>query len=211
MADLHLWGRANSINVRKVMLCLQWLGLEHRRTDAGMAFGVVNSPQFLAMNPNSLVPVLQHGDFTLWESNVIVRYLCAQFSSGKLYPTELKARFDAERWMDWQQTTLNRAGGPAFKQWIRTPPDQRDPALIAQSCVATVPLWRQIDSHLTQQPCMAGAYMTMADLVIAVEVHRWFGLPQPESNLDQFPALKRWYSPLESAPQSQGVLDQALS
>src|SRR6218665_119181 len=108
---LRLWGRLSSINVRKVVLCAQVLGIELPRTDAGMAYGVVNTPDYLANNPNGLVPLLEDGDFRLWESNAIVRYLCAR--EGRLYPQDLRQRFDTERWMDWQQTTLNPATGPA--------------------------------------------------------------------------------------------------
>ena len=117
---LRLWGRLSSINVRKVVLCAQVLGLEFERIDAGLSYGVVNTPDYRTKNPNGLVPLLEDGDFTLWESNVIVRYLCAREDSP-LYPQYLQRRADAERWMDWQQTTLNRESGAAFVQWFRTP------------------------------------------------------------------------------------------
>src|SRR5207253_7284266 len=106
--------------------------------DAGAAYGVVRTPEYIAKNPNSLVPLLEEPDgYTLYESNVIVRYLCAKHSAGKLYPSGLRARFDAERWMDWQQTTLNPAGREAFVQWVRTPADRRDPAAAERSVQAT--------------------------------------------------------------------------
>jgi hypothetical protein len=122
---LRLWGRTSSINVRKVLWTLQELGVPFERIDAGLAYGHNHTPDYLAKNPNALVPLLEDGDFTLWESNAIVRYLCARHAAATLYPEDLRTRFDAERWMDWQQTTLNRAGGPAFIQWIRTPAEQR--------------------------------------------------------------------------------------
>ena len=124
---LQIWGRLNSLNVRKVVWAAQETGMPFTRTDAGMAFGIVKTPQYLQMNPNALVPTLQDGELVLWESNVIVRYLCAKYGAPALYPQDLAQRFDAERWMDWQQTTLNRASGPAFVQLIRTPEAQRDP------------------------------------------------------------------------------------
>eukprot|EP01041_Mallomonas_annulata_P015713 gene15714-33190_t len=111
--------------------CAQVLGIDLPRTDAGLAFGVVDTPDYRASNPNGLVPLLRDGDFTLWESNAIVRYLCARHSLGNLYPEDLRSRFVAEQWMDWQQTTLNPAGRDAFIQWIRTPASQRNEALIA--------------------------------------------------------------------------------
>ncbi|MDR7096907.1 glutathione S-transferase family protein [Hydrogenophaga laconesensis] len=203
---LHLWGRLSSINVRKVVLCAQVLGIELPRTDAGMAFGVVDTPAYLANNPNGLVPLLQDGDFRLWESNAIVRYLCAR--EGRLYPQDLRQRFDAERWMDWQQTTLNPATGPGFKQWIRTPEAQRDARVIEKSVAATEPLFALLDRHLSRQAFMAGDTVGMADIPIACEVHRWWGLPQTRPT---WPHLERWYAGWLALPASRGVLDLPLS
>jgi glutathione S-transferase len=203
---LQLWGRLSSINVRKVVLCAQVLGIELPRTDAGLAHGIVDTPDYRARNPNGLVPLLQDGDFTLWESNTIVRYLCAR--ENRLYPHNLRQRFDAERWMDWQQTTLNPAGSPGFKQWIRTPAAQRNAQVIAQSVAATEPLFALLDEHLSHQAFMTGDTLGMADIPIACEVHRWWGLPQPRP---AWPHLERWYAGWLALPASRGVLDLPLS
>ncbi len=205
---LHLWGRLSSINVRKVAWTLQELGAPFVRTDAGRAFGVVNTPEYQRLNPNALVPTLQDGALVLWESNVIVRYLCAKYAGAALYPSDLAERFDAERWMDWQQTTLNCAGGPAFIQWIRTPEAERDTEAIARSVAAMNPLLSWLDAHLAQRAFMAGSRFTMADIPIACEVHRWFNLPQPRP---AWPHLERWYADVSSRPATRGVLDLPLS
>ena len=113
---LKIWGRMSSINVKKVVWTAQELGLVFQRNEAGGQFGLVKTPEYLRLNPNALVPVMEDGDFVLWESNVIVRYLCAKHSPGQLYPNDLRERFEAERWMDWQQTTLGPAGRPGFCQ-----------------------------------------------------------------------------------------------
>ena len=98
---LKIWGRISSINVRKVVWCAQELALMFDRVDAGRDFGVVQTPAYRALNPNGLVPTIEDdsGDerVVLWESNVVVRYLCARHASGTLYPEPLAARFDAER------------------------------------------------------------------------------------------------------------------
>lgn len=205
---LHIWGRITSLNVRKVVWAAQECGVPFQRTDAGRAFGIVQTDAYKALNPNALVPTLEDGELVLWESNVIVRYLLAQYGDSTLYPTDLAARFDAERWMDWQQTTLNRAGSAAFMQWIRTAPAQRDMAAIAASVAATEPLLRQLDAHLQKQPFMAGAHFTMADIPIACEVHRWVNLPQSHPEL---PALERWYHAVSTRPATRGVLDVPLA
>jgi len=205
---LHIWGRISSINVKKVVWTAQELGLEFQRTDAGGLFGLVKTPEYLRLNPNSTVPVIEDDDFTLWESNVIVRYLCAKHASGQLYPTELRQRFDAERWMEWQQTTLNPASRAGFWQLIRTPVEQRNAALIAESNAAVEFLMTTLDAHLSKRLFMLGEHFSMADIPLACEVHRWFGLPQPRQSR---PNIERWYKAVCARHASKGVLDLALS
>jgi len=205
---LHLWGRISSINVRKVVWTAQELGLTVQRTDAGGPFGVVQEADYRRKNPNALVPLIEDGDVRIWESNVIVRYLCAKHSQGDFYPAGLPERFAAEQWMDWQQTTFNPAGRAAFIQWIRTPADQRDPALIAQSVAATEALLALMDEHLADHAYMGGDRFGMADIPLACEMHRWFGLPQPRPARTH---LDRWYQNILARPATRGVLDLPLS
>ena len=205
---LKIWGRMSSINVKKVVWTAQELGLDFQRTEAGGLFGVVKTPEYMRLNPNSLVPVIEDGDYVLWESNVIVRYLCARDSSGQMYPNALHDRFDAERWMDWQQTTLNPASRPGFWQLIRTPPEQRNVELIAASNAAVESMMATIDTHLATRDFMLGKRFTMADIPVACEVHRWFGLPQARQSR---PHIERWYESLRARQASKGVLDLALS
>jgi len=214
---LNIWGRISSINVRKVVWCAQELGLDFQRTEAGGKFGVVQTTEYRELNPNALVPCIDDGDgpgrVTLWESNVIVRYLCAKYGpagAAALYPAELPARFDAERWMDWQQTTLNPAGSPAFKQLVRTPAAERNPALIAHSIAAAEPLFALLDAHLASRPFMLGDRFTMADIPVGCEAHRWFGLPPNDYTRPAWPNVERWFAALRARPGARGVLDLAL-
>ncbi|CAM3650600.1 glutathione S-transferase family protein [Paracidovorax anthurii] len=205
---LRLWGRLSSINVRKVVWAAQELGLELQRTDAGGQFGLVREAPYLALNPNGLVPLIEDDGFALWESNAIVRYLCARHAPGTLYPEDLPARFQAEQWMDWQQTTLNPAGRDAFLQWIRTPAAQRDAAAIARSVAATEPLMEMLDAHLARHAWLTGDRFTMADIPVGCEIHRWWGLPQERPAR---PHLERWYAALRARSGALGVLDQPLA
>ena len=205
---LKIWGRMSSINVKKVVWTAQELGLDFQRTEAGGLFGVVKTPDYMTLNPNSLVPVIEDGDYVLWESNVIVRYLAAKHASGQMYPIDLRERFDAERWMDWQQTTLNPVSRPGFWQLIRTPPEQRNATLIAESNAAVEALMFTLDMHLAHRKFMVGERFTVADIPLACEVHRWFGLPQPRQSR---PHIERWYASLRARQASTGVLDLALT
>lgn len=204
---VHIWGRLSSLNVRKVVWAAQETGVPFTRTDAGLTFGVVKTPEYLRMNPNAQVPTLQDSDLVLWESNVIVRYLCARYAPD-LYQQDLAARFDAERWMDWQQTSLNPAGSPAFIQLFRTPQDKRDPAIISKSVATMTPLLTLLDQHLSEHDYMGGYNFGMADIPVACDVHRWFGLPQSRP---EFPHLERWFANILARPATHGVLDLPLA
>jgi len=204
---LRLWGRLSSINVRKVAWTLRELNLAYERVDAGGTFGVVDSPQYRQHNPNGLVPLLDEGDFVLWESNVIVRYLCAKHALGTLCPEPLRARADAERWMDWQQTTLNRAGRDAFIQLIRTPAEKRDAQVIERSVAATESLFALLDRQLADRAYVCGERFTMADIPLGCEAHRWFNLPRTHASWSH---VERWYAALRARPATDTVLDQSL-
>jgi glutathione S-transferase len=215
-AMLQIWGRLSSINVRKVVWCAQELGVAFQRTDAGGRFGVVQTPLYRALNPNGLVPTIEDDNdagprFRLWESNVIVRYLCARHAFRRLYPEPLTARFDAERWMDWQQTTLNPAGRDAFMQWVRTPAEQRDAGAAARSVQASEPRFAMLDAHLAARPYLCGDVFTMADIPIGCELHRWFGLPGDCYVRPAWPQLERYFAALRERPAARGVLDLPLS
>ena len=204
---VQIWGRMSSLNVRKVVWAAQETGVPFTRTDAGLAFGIVKTPEYLRLNPNAQVPTLQDGDLVLWESNVIVRYLCARYAPD-LYPQDLAQRFDAERWMDWQQTSLNPAGAPAFIQLFRTPQDKRDPAIISKSVATMTPLLALLDQHLSQRNYLGGDNFGMADIPVACDIHRWFGLPQTRP---EFPNLERWFASILARPATRGVLDLPLA
>jgi glutathione S-transferase len=212
---LKIWGRISSINVRKAVWAAQEVGVPFERIDAGGTFGGTRSADYLALNPNALVPAMADGDgamaLQLFESNVIVRYLCARYAPGTLYPAGLAQRFDAERWMDWQQTAVNPAGRDAFIQQIRTPAEQRDPAKIAASVAAMQPLLQMLDQQLAQGPYLQGAQFGMADIPLGCELHRWWGMPDQDDSRSRYPHVARWFAALQARPAAQGVLDLALS
>src|SRR5688500_6547484 len=98
---LKIWGRTNSINVQKVLWACGELGLEYDRVDAGLQFGVNNTPEYKAMNPNAVVPTIDDDGFVLWESHAIVRYLARKHGMGALWPADARVAADADRWMGW--------------------------------------------------------------------------------------------------------------
>ena len=193
-----LWGRANSVNVMKVAWLLAELDLPCERREAGGRFGVVDTPAYRRMNPNGRVPVLEEDGFTLFESNVILRYLCATHAPDRpLWPAAPRARADVDRWMDWQQTRLNPPMTVVFQGLVRTPPERRNPAAIAAATEEAAGIWSLLDAQLNGRPCVTGPELTLADLALGPFAHRWFGLPIPRPEL---PHLRRWYDLLLQRP-----------
>lgn len=205
---IRIWGRLNSVNVQKVVWAAREAGVAFERIEAGGKFGIVKTPEYLAKNPNGLIPLLEDGDFVLWESNAIVRYLCAKYAPGTLYPEPLEARADADRWMDWQATTLQPAMGPAFMQLVRAPAAERNAAAIDESARKTEPLMAILDAQLAGRAFVCGARFTMADIVLGCAAHRWFGLPLARTAR---PNVERWYAALTQRPAVDGVLTLPLT
>ena len=127
---IKIWGRTDSSNVQKVLWCCGELGLPFERLDWGGKFGGNQDPQYTAMNPNGLVPTIKDGDFVLWESNSIMRYLNAKYGNGKLLPASPEGMANANRWMDWQLSAFNPVIVPLFFATVRTAPEKRDPKAI---------------------------------------------------------------------------------
>ena len=130
---MKIWGRANSINVMKVLWAADECGIKYDRTDVGGAFGGNDQKWYLDMNPNGVVPTIDDGGRVIWESNSAVRYLSAKYAAGTLWPNDPGQRSDADRWMDWQLSTISEAMRICFWGLIRTPAEKRDMAAIKKA------------------------------------------------------------------------------
>jgi glutathione S-transferase len=169
---LTVIGRASSINVRKVLWTCNEVGVPYKRVEAGA--------DLAALNPNRLFPVIREGNFVLWESNSICRYLARRHGRGDLLPTEPSAQAEVERWMDWQLGDLNNAWRYAFMALVRKSPVYTEAAQIAASVVQWNRLIGILDSQLAATGAYAaGASFTLADVVLGLSVQRWLMTPMP--------------------------------
>jgi glutathione S-transferase len=193
---LKIWGRNTSINVQKVMWAIGELGIPHERIDVGGAFGRTKEPFYLAMNPNSLVPTLEEDGFILWESNTIVRYLAARHGAGALEPADLRERARASQWMDWMLTVCAPAIQPLFWGLIRTPPEQRDHAKIADARDKTANALRMLDAQLGKTAFAAGNNFSMGDIPVGLITYRFRKLVPDRAGMG-LDNLERWYLGLE--------------
>lgn len=195
---LKILGRDTSSNVMKVLWACAELDLPFEREDIGGKFSGNDTPEYRALNPNGLVPTIIEDDgYTLWESNSCTRYLAARHDFGGLYPEDLKTRFSAERWMDWQMTTVSPAMIPVFRGLIRTPPEKRDPAAIEAGRTRLSATMKIMDANLADKAFMAGDRFTMADIPVGIAAWRWFNMPIER---EDYPNLRRWADALEQRP-----------
>lgn len=191
---LKVLGKASSINVRKVLWTCHELGLDYLREDYGSGFQSTETPEFKALNPNAMVPVLIDGDFVLWESNVICRYLVAREGREDLLSADIKTRALAEQWMDWQAGELNNSWRYAFPALARNSAQHQDPALIE----AGVSNWNRHMQILEAQLQKSGDYVlgdsfTLADIPLGLSVNRWAMTPMARPAL---PAVEAYYERL---------------
>lgn len=200
---LKILGRANSVNVMKALWAADECGLHYERSDIGGPFGGNDQPWYRAMNPNGVVPTIDDDGYVLWESNSIVRYLAAKHAAGTLWPTDPRARGEAERWMDWQLTTIQSGMITLFWGLIRTPPEKRDNTAIDAARPATAALWQRLDAHLANRAFVAGDAFTMGDIPVGCMCYRWMELPFKRDDLPAMPHLRTWYERLLQRPAYQ--------
>jgi glutathione S-transferase len=193
---LKIWGRANSSNVQKVLWCCDELGIGFERIDAGGAFGKTNEPEYLAMNPNALVPTIQDGDLVVWESNTILRYLATTRGGARLYPTNPAARTQVERWMDWQLASVTAPFSTLLMGLIRKVPPHTDPKAIAEARDRAEKVLGILERSLKGKEFPAGAF-SLADICLGIFAYRWFNFPIERGEL---PNVQAWYERLTTRP-----------
>lgn len=195
---LTVWGRTNSSNVMKVLWLLDELGLPYQRIDAGRGFGRTDTADYRSKSPLGLVPMLEDGDFAMFESNAILRYLCrAHAPATPLFPADPQAAGAIDAWLDLQQCALAPPAGRVFRAAALTPTPQRDPAAIAAALADLAPIWQLIDSRLATREYICGGGLTLADIAFGPHAHRWFVM-----QIERPPAehLRAWYERLLQRP-----------
>lgn len=202
---ITLWGRNNSTNVKKVLWTLEELELPYDQILAGGKFGVNQDADYLAMNPNGLVPLLKDDEtnLLLWESNTIVRYLAAQYGQNRLWVDNPARRAEGEKWMDWANQTLSPAHRVILMGLVRTPPEKRDRAAIEAGIEKCDSLFALLDEALARQPWFSGENFGTGDIAIAPFV---YNLLNVGLNWTPRPNLERWYQQLTERPAFRKVV-----
>ncbi|EJL27457.1 glutathione S-transferase family protein [Novosphingobium sp. AP12] len=189
-----LWGRLNSHNVKKVAWFAEELGLNYMRRDIGGQFGFTD--EYLAKNPNRLIPMIEDGKVILWESNAILRYMAAEYGGERWFPRDPIDRALADRWMDWQFAYADAQRVP-FLNFARTPREQWDHEAIAHGIDACARHLAVLEKYLGKKPWLSGGQFGIGDIPMGVYAYTWFSLPfdKPE-----FPAVAEWYDRIRQRP-----------
>jgi glutathione S-transferase len=174
---LTIHGRATSSNVQLVMWAVAELGLPHQRLDVGGAFGQTDTAEYGAMNPNRLVPVLQDGDLTMFESGAILRYLSAAYAPESFWPRDAAARAALDQWAEWGKVTFAIAMGPLFMGLVRTAPSRRNAEALAQAEAGAAKVARIFDARIGTGPWLAGEDLSFADIAMSYYLYRYYTMP----------------------------------
>jgi glutathione S-transferase len=191
----RVWGRATSVNVMKLVWLLELLKIPYERIDVGGSFAGIETAAYRAMNPNGKIPTLEQEDgFVLWESNATLRYLASTSAGGEAYwPAEARQRANIDRWMDWQQTTIDAPQRVLLRGLVRTRPQDRDVSANELAADELRRAWSILDEELAKHPFVAGENFSLADIALGAHVHRWFAY---EIEKPALPSLRSWYEHL---------------
>lgn len=206
---IKIWGRANSANVKKVLVVADELNVPFERIDAGMQFGVVDTPEYRKLNPNGRVPTIEDGDYVLWESHAICRYLAMSYGGEAIYPADPARRASVDRWLDWTLSVVVPVDVPLFWGTIRTPPEKQDKAAIAENVKKVSAVFQILEERLAGRDYIEGGQATLADLVLGIFVHRY--LKNPFIDRPNQPRLAAWCDRLCQRPSYKAHVDVPLN
>jgi glutathione S-transferase len=194
---LKIYGRANSINVRKVLWAADEIGLAYEREDWGRGFRPLTEEPFASLNPLRAIPVVDDAGVVVRESHVIVRYLADKHGRTDLLPNEPQRRADVEAWMDWAATDFYWGVRPVF--WnVAVTPGKVAPAMVEAGAKEWALRTGLLEAHLAKgHPYVAGTTFTVADIPIGLILNRWYAL---SFDKPAFPAVHAYFERLKTRP-----------
>lgn len=193
---IKIWGRKSSSNVQAVIWCLEVLQLPYERIDAGFKYGVVDTPEYLALNPNGTVPTMTDDDLpALYESGAIIRHLANRYCESGFWPKDPVRRAMVDQWAEWSKINIALAfTAPVFWQVVRTAPSKQNPVAIAAALDALHKRLAIADRQLADHEYLAGAELTLADVQFGHVLYRYFDIDIERVSL---PNIERYYSTLK--------------
>lgn len=195
---ITVYGRATSSNVQAVMWGIGELGLAHERLDYGHVHGGLDTPEFRAMNPHGLVPVIRDGEQAIWESCAILRYLASFYGDGGVFwPADPSRRAEVDMWAEWGKHAIAQAfTGPIFWARVRTAARARDEDALAAALLRLDAQLGVLERQIGGQNHVLGDF-TLADIVIGHVLYRYFDIDIPRADR---PVLRAYYDRLCARP-----------
>ncbi|MEM9575046.1 MAG: glutathione S-transferase family protein, partial [Pseudomonadota bacterium] len=188
--------------VQALMWAIDELGLAHNRYEVGLMYGVNDTPEYLAMNPNGTVPTMRDGDGEpLFESAAIIRYLVNKYGKSPFWPDELSARTQIDIWAEWSKLNIAlKFTAPIFWLVVRTAPSQRNPQAIKNGLEVFEKNLGIAETRLAQHDYLVGDAFTTADIVFGHVLYRYFDIDIEWKSL---PAVRAYYDRLTERPAYQ--------
>ncbi len=188
-------------NGHKASCVLEALGLEYTVKDIKLMEGEQKRPVYLAINPNGRIPAIidrDNDDFAVFESGAIMMYLAEK--TGKLLPSEAKARSKVVQWLMFQMGGVGPMMGQA-NVFHRYYPEKIQPAIdrYQNECRR---LFEVLDAHLATNEWLADDY-SIADIAnwCWVRTYRWSGV-----DIEGLDNLRRWMDVMKTMPgMSEGI------
>ncbi len=195
---LRIYGRANSINVRKVLWMCDEVGETYEREDWGRGYKPTSDAAFQKVSPFGVVPVIDDNGFILRESNTIVRYLASKHGRADLYPTDLEFRATLEAWMDWAATDIYTSIRPVFLGKVVKQPAFADPKVIEAGQTDWNRQMELLEAQLAATgPYITGSAFSIADIPVGLIVNRWKAI---EFDKPALKAVADYYDRLAERP-----------
>jgi glutathione S-transferase len=204
MMKLHVF--PPSPRALKVRALARHLDLDVQECFVDLFNGRQHEPAFAALNPNQKMPVLEDGDFVLWESNAILQYLAARHPETGLWPSDARGQADVARWLNWESAHWTPACTPfAFERVVKKLAGlgDADPAEIARGEQLFHPLAAVLDAHLRSRKWVLGHTLTIADFGLATSMAFAEASQTPVA---QYGEIVRWYDGFRKLPAWQASL-----
>lgn len=189
---LKILGRADSINVRKLLWLCDELDLDYQREDWGRGFRSTQEDEFIAMNPNATIPILIDDETIFWQSNSIIRYLANKYDGEIFYPQNPKQRAKIDQWIDWQGIELNNSWSYALMHIIRKSLKHQNLDHVQESIETWTRMMKILDAQLqSTQAYVVSDQFSLADICIGLSVQRWYLTPFDKPD---YIHVKRYYN-----------------
>ena len=201
---ITLWGLRNSSNVQKVTWALGELGLAFERRDLGGSFGGTRDPDYLAINPNGLVPTIRDGGLVLFESDAILRHLARRHGEGTLWPRDVGQAALADQWTGWATTTFYPAVRPLFFASVRTRRAEQDLSSLGPAAERLAPVIAILERALEGRRFLLGDALTFGDIGPAIVARRALLVPH---GAPAAPNVARWLDRLRERPAFRDHVD----